>query len=67
MELDDYSMYNQLSDEELLQIAVERSLSNLSTASSLPPATPPPPSPPHASSGVNPPRAMSNFPYRAFR
>ncbi|XP_034059200.1 ankyrin repeat and SOCS box protein 2-like [Gymnodraco acuticeps] len=67
MELDDYSMYNQLSDEELLQIAVERSLSDLSTASSLPPATPPPPSPPHASSGVNTPRAMSNFPYRAFR
>ncbi|KAI4787259.1 hypothetical protein KUCAC02_036586 [Chaenocephalus aceratus] len=67
MELDDYSVYNQLSDEELLQIAVERSLSDLSTASSLPPATPPPPSPPHASSGVNPPRAVSNFPYRAFR
>ncbi|XP_075968282.1 ankyrin repeat and SOCS box protein 2-like [Anarhichas minor] len=34
MNLDDYSVYSQLTDEELLQIAVERSLCDQSTSSS---------------------------------
>ncbi|XP_029282177.1 ankyrin repeat and SOCS box protein 2-like [Cottoperca gobio] len=56
--LDDYSVYSQLSDEELLQIAVERRLSDNHSQ---------PPPPEHIPNCANPLTGLSNFPYRAFR
>ncbi|XP_035851597.1 ankyrin repeat and SOCS box protein 2 [Sander lucioperca] len=47
-DLSDYSIYSQLTDEELLQLAVERSLSDhqMISSSSDPPHRPDPPTPP---------------------
>ncbi|XP_051792968.1 ankyrin repeat and SOCS box protein 2-like [Acanthochromis polyacanthus] len=102
--LEDYSVYSQLSDEELLQIAVERSLidkhtqpgHDQSSSPSFAPPTPddatqtnpdpsrrypdpsrrrnqaPPPQPPNqpppaVQNSANPPTAMSQFLYQAFK
>ncbi|KAJ3607172.1 hypothetical protein NHX12_026685 [Muraenolepis orangiensis] len=50
MELDDYSLYGDLSDEELIQLTIERSLAEEHFESSHQPPPPPPPDVPTAPS-----------------